>query len=355
MADIQTQLPVKISNSSFTVGITGASALQVDGSAVTQPVSGTITASPVGTYTVAGAVTTTPTGTQPVSGTITNVPSGTQPVSGTVTATPTGTYTVAGTVTSSPTGTYTVTSTSMSVLGTGTAGTAAAGVVTIQGIASMTAVKVDGSAVTQPVIGTVTATPTGTYTVGGTVTTVPSGTQAVSGTFTATPSGTQAVSGTVTATPTGTYTVTATSMSVLGTGTAGTPSTGVISVQGINSATPLNVSMLSQTGIVCTYQTSASLANNSTATMSYTVTTGKTLYLKGIFASSSGAPCKVTVNYGAGPTVVGVGFYSASNPYLAMSFAQPPAITSTTVVNVLVQNNAGAAQDVYCTIMGEER
>jgi hypothetical protein len=42
-------------------------------------------------------------------------------------------------------------------VGTGTAGSAASNVVTIQGIASMTAVKVDGSATTQPVSGTVTA------------------------------------------------------------------------------------------------------------------------------------------------------------------------------------------------------
>lgn len=39
----------------------------------------------------------------------------------------------------------------------GTAGTASADVITIQGIAAMTALKVDGSAVTQPVSGTVTA------------------------------------------------------------------------------------------------------------------------------------------------------------------------------------------------------
>jgi hypothetical protein len=43
------------------------------------------------------------------------------------------------------------------VAGGGTAGTAATGVVTVQGIASMTPVKVDGSGVTQPVSGTVTA------------------------------------------------------------------------------------------------------------------------------------------------------------------------------------------------------
>src|SRR6267142_1865680 len=39
----------------------------------------------------------------------------------------------------------------------GTAGTASADVLTVQGIASMTALKVDGSAVTQPVSGTITA------------------------------------------------------------------------------------------------------------------------------------------------------------------------------------------------------
>lgn len=52
------------------------------------------------------------------------------------------------------------------VKGTGTAGTPNAGVVTVQGIASMTALVVDGSAVTQPVSGTVTANAgTGTFTV----------------------------------------------------------------------------------------------------------------------------------------------------------------------------------------------
>ena len=40
----------------------------------------------------------------------------------------------------------------------GTAGTASADVITVQGVASMTALKVDGSAVTQPVSGTITET-----------------------------------------------------------------------------------------------------------------------------------------------------------------------------------------------------
>lgn len=45
----------------------------------------------------------------------------------------------------------------------GTAGTASSDVITVQGIASMTALKVDGSAVTQPVSGTVTANQGGTW------------------------------------------------------------------------------------------------------------------------------------------------------------------------------------------------
>jgi len=74
----------------------------------TQEVSGTITANPSGTYTVAGSVTT--------------VPSGTQPVSGTITAVPSGTTTIAG---------------------SGSAGTAASGVVTVQGITNGVALTVD--------------------------------------------------------------------------------------------------------------------------------------------------------------------------------------------------------------------
>lgn len=47
----------------------------------------------------------------------------------------------------------------------GTAGTASADVITVQGITSMTALKVDGSAVTQPVSGTVAATQSGAWNV----------------------------------------------------------------------------------------------------------------------------------------------------------------------------------------------
>ena len=126
------------------------------------------------------------------------------------------------------------------VVGTGVAGTAATGVVTIQGITGMTPISITGnitatSSGTQVVTGTVTvngevtAIPTGTQTVSvsntitvdGQVTTVPTGTQTVTGNVTVdgqvttVPSGTQTVSvsntvtvdGSVTAVPTGTQTV----------------------------------------------------------------------------------------------------------------------------------------------------
>lgn len=81
--------------------------------------------------------------------------SGSLTVDGTVAATQSGTWNVtnvSGTV-SLPTGA----STAAKQPALGTAGTASADVITVQGIASMTALKVDGSAVTQPVSGTVTA------------------------------------------------------------------------------------------------------------------------------------------------------------------------------------------------------
>jgi hypothetical protein len=93
------------------------------------------------------------------------------PVSGTVAATQSGAWNItniSGTV-SLPTGA----ATAAKQAALGTAGSASADVLTVQGVASMTALKVDGSAVTQPVSGTVTANAvqSGTWNVG-TVTTV---------------------------------------------------------------------------------------------------------------------------------------------------------------------------------------
>jgi hypothetical protein len=115
-------------------------------------------------------------GNQMVAGTLTcNAGTGTFTVSGTVTANQGGTWTVQPGNTANTTawlvtgagGTFPVTvaslplpsgaSTSAKQPSLGTAGTPSSDVLTVQGVASMTALKVDGSGVTQPVSGTVTA------------------------------------------------------------------------------------------------------------------------------------------------------------------------------------------------------
>jgi hypothetical protein len=103
----------RLTDGTNTATVTASSALKVDGSAVTQPVSGTFWQA-----------------TQPVSGTFWQA---TQPVSAASLPLPTG----ASTAAKQP--------------ALGTAGTPSSDVITVQGAASMTALKVDGSAVTQPV------------------------------------------------------------------------------------------------------------------------------------------------------------------------------------------------------------
>jgi hypothetical protein len=159
-------------------GIASMTALKVDGSGVTQPVSGTISVSNFPA-------------TQPVSGTVTaNLAAGTNAIGklaandgvdvGDVTINNAAgasavniqdggnSITVDGTVTANAgSGTFAISAASLPLPSgaataakqpaLGTAGTASVDVLTVQGIASMTALKVDGSAVTQPVSGTVTS------------------------------------------------------------------------------------------------------------------------------------------------------------------------------------------------------
>src|SRR6185437_1975646 len=154
---------------------------------------------------------------------------------------------VSGTV-SLPTGA----STSAKQPALGTAGTASSDVITIQGIASMTAVKVDGSAVTQPVSAASLPLPSGAATSAkqpalGTAGSASSDVISIQGIASMTAvkvdgSGvTQPVSGTVTANL-GTIAGVATSAKQPALGTAGTPSSDVITVQGNASGTPIPVS-----------------------------------------------------------------------------------------------------------------
>lgn len=136
-------------------GIASMTALKVDGSAVTQPVSGTFwqATQPVsGTVAVTGVATaanqTTIIGhVDGIEGLLTTMDADT----GALAACASGTELQVDIVSSAlPSGA----ATAAKQPALGTAGTASADVITVQGIASMTALKVDGSAVTQPVSGT---------------------------------------------------------------------------------------------------------------------------------------------------------------------------------------------------------
>jgi hypothetical protein len=146
--------------------------LLVDGSGGTFPVSGSISVSNFpATQPVSGSVSVSNfPATQPISGTVTANISGsisntsfaaTQATASSLNATVVGTGTFA--VQAAQSGTWNVTNISGTVSlptgaatsakqpALGTAGTASSDVITVQGIASMTALKVDGSAFTQPV------------------------------------------------------------------------------------------------------------------------------------------------------------------------------------------------------------
>lgn len=145
-------------------------AWKVDGSAVTQPVSGTVTSNQGGTWTVQPGNTANTTAwkvdgsavTQPVSGTFWQA---TQPVSGTVTANQGGAPWVenvtqfGGTNISTGTGTGGAGIPRVTVSNDSNVLATQSGTWTVQpgNTANTTAWKVDGSAVTQPVSGTVTA------------------------------------------------------------------------------------------------------------------------------------------------------------------------------------------------------
>lgn len=105
-------------------------------------------------------------------------------------------------------------------------------------------------------------------------------------------------------------------------------------------------------GVITNYGTVSSVAHNATGTVTYVVPVGKTFYLKQILASSSGAPCKVVVDYGVGPTTIFTGFYSSANPLIDVTFAQPIPIAASTSVNTKITNMGGMAQDIYSTIIG---
>lgn len=199
-------------------GVTSMTALKVDGSGVTQPVSGTVTANAgSGTFAVSAAALPLPSGAataakQPALGTAGTASADVITVQGVASMTA---LKVDGSAVTQPVSAASLplpsgASTAAKQPALGTAGTPSADVITVQGVTSMTALKVDGSAVTQPVSGTVTA-------------------NAGSGTFAASAASLPLPSGASTAAKQPAL------------GTAGTASADVITVQGVASMTALKV------------------------------------------------------------------------------------------------------------------
>jgi hypothetical protein len=160
----------------------------------------------------------------------------------------------------------------------GTAGTASADVLTVQGIASMTALKVDGSAVTQPVSGTVAANQGGTWTVqpGNTANTTA---WKVDGS-----AATQPVSAAALPLPAGA----ATASKQPAIGTAGAASADVLTVQGIASGVAVNAALAA----------AAASSNSPVGSVSIGTSLGKTLVMKtGTLATSATTADQVILTY----------------------------------------------------------
>lgn len=244
--------------------VTASNALKIDGSATTQPVSGTITANAgTGSFTVAQGTAANLNAT--VVGTVTaNIGTtnglaldtsvnGLLLAQGSTTSGEKGVLIQGAVTTSSPT--YTTAQTSP--LSLTTAG----------------AVRIDGTATTQPISGTVTANAgTGSFTV----------VQATAANLNAT------ITGTVAATQSGTWTNTVTqatasnlNATIIGTGTAGSPSAGILTIQGNASGTPVPISgtvTASNPSVSTTAAAppgSATYIGGSTTTAAPTYTTGQ--------------------------------------------------------------------------------
>ena len=249
---------------------------------------------------------------------------------------------VQGTVTAIPSGTYTIAPDSGSLF-----------------------TVVQSTTSSQSVYGTITSVPTGTYTVDGSVSVgnFPA-TQTVDGTVTAVPTGTytvsfggtQTVDGTVTAVPTGTYTISYASSqpvygtvttipngtyTVTGSGTMRSPARGVISVSDVSAGDEL----------ISYHEQAFSIGASSTATVAtYSIATPDIFNMRSVIASASSGPCKVSVKTNNGATIA-TGFFSSANPTLQLNF--PSGFTiSGQEIRVLMTNNAVASQDLYATITG---
>jgi len=127
-----------------------------------------------------------------------------------------------------------------------------------------------------------------------------------------------------------------------------------------NSATnPIYVQVVS-TGVLANeihnYSTSSAVASDATSNHDYTVT-GTTFLLKSvIFSVSGGGKAEVQTGPVATLVSIAVGFVPQAGGTVTLKFDPPREVpsTSTGTIRVIRTNRAGAVQDVYSTIIGND-
>lgn len=198
---------------------------------------------------------------------------------------------------------------------------------------SNNALKVDASSFTQPVTGTGIA---------GTPATGVISIQGISG---MTP---VEVTGNITAITSGTQ-------SVIGTNTAGTNiTTGIFTIQGVTTGVAVPVSIKdSLSGTVNDYGQADVTASSSGTIVTKGIASGYFI-LKGIQSSSSAGPVKivVVVTNSTATTTLSVGFFSSANPFINFNYQQGYVINSGSTISVVGTNNAVASQTIYSSING---
>jgi hypothetical protein len=186
-------------------------------------------------------------------------------------------------------------------------------------VTASNALKVDGSAVTQPVSGTVTANQGGAP-----------WSQNLTQILGAAPSATNALPAQL--------------------ATAGAY---------VSPSNPLPVTVAPAGGSpICDYNDAASIAAGSSDNHDYTVTAGKTLYLEQVEASASGkAKALVSIETGVGTNVfspVAAMFNSTATPNMSIMFTNPLVVAAGVRVRVAMTNRDNQAEDLYSSIMGYE-
>lgn len=122
----------------------------------------------------------------------------------------------------------------------------------------------------------------------------------------------------------------------------------------INTDGSINVNVLDSIpgSEVVDYQTSSAVAKDASVNHDYTVSGGTTFYGKEAWVSGSG---KLKVEILVNGSTVFVGFNSTANPNIRIPLEKLVTAAATQVVRLTITNRDNQAQDLYSTLLGEER